>query len=1111
MFNQYVDFEISISPLSESRYTVSVTGPGGDASCALVLPNDDPTYQALADRLENLDTDENTLSELGQILFQALFQGAIKDVYTRSQGQLEPDQGMRLRLNITASETAVVALPWEFLYDPDQGPLALLDAPIVRYLPQSTRIPTLRADLPLKVLLTGAQTPPKPDVERELTQVTAALSELGTHVQITVEPHLTSGKLQKLLREGFHVWHFVGHGGFSKDGKAGQLYFEDASGDTEAISAMQLGILLNRSGVRLIVLDACNGAKLVTDPFRSTAPALIRAQVPAVVAMQFTVPEEATRAFANEFYRALAEGFPIDACVTEGRKAVMNATGLSRADWGIPVVYTRAHDGQLFALPGRAPSDEPPSAAPPETATLPVATTAPEPRTTSAENQLSGSTPKEHTTNLPALPTALIGRDQDVSTAQTLLLRTEVRLMTLTGPAGVGKTRLGLEIAGQLLDNCPDGVFFVDLSVISDADRVMTEIAQTLGLKEQGDQTLRAILGEYLRKRNLLLMLDNFEQIIKAAPLIVELLEEAPGLQVLVTSRAALRVSGEYEFPVLPLALPDLRKLPPLDALAQYPAVALFVERARAVKPDFELTNENAARVAEICIRLDGLPLAIELAAARRKVLNTEAILARLTNRFELLTGGARDLAARQQTLRGAIDWSYNLLPAGEQRLFTYLAVFVAGCTVTAIEQVCTELRNTDSQFSILDRLSSLVDNSLLQQIETADGESRFSMFETIREYARDRLVEGGERGALRRQHAGYYLALAEQAAPELDGQQQEVWLDRLEDEHDNLLAALDWAWEQSEAQSALRLAGALVQFWHTRGYLSEGRQWIERALSIAANEDSASAKPAATDQSIKKRVPIAALRAIAQAGAGKLALTQGDYDEARTNFDAALAQFQELGDKRGIAIALNGLAGLEGRLNNYPQAQVYFDAALAQFQELGDRLNAARLLSNRGLIALIQDDDASAQTYLEESLTLRRQLGDMIGMIWSITNLGEVAHRKGDSTQAIAHYSKSLALSQKLGAKEGIAVCLEGLAQVAAARGQPLPAARLWGAAEALRESIGAAHQQVWRDRYERAVAAASDKAGAAAFEAAWAAGRAMPLEQIIAEASGTTNATQI
>jgi tetratricopeptide (TPR) repeat protein len=492
-------------------------------------------------------------------------------------------------------------------------------------------------------------------------------------------------------------------------------------------------------------------------------------------------------------------------------------------------------------------------------------------------------------------------------------------------------------------------------------------------------------------------------------------------------------------------------------------------------------------------------------------VLNTEALLARLTNRFDLLTGGARDLSARQQTLRGAIDWSYGLLPPSEQALLARLAVFVGGFTVDAAEAFCGgwglgDGRKDNSALTpnphpltpVLDGLASLVDNSLLQRAETADGESRFSLLETIRAYALERLVASGERGPLRQQHAGYYLALAEQAEPELERPQQDVWLERLEQEHDNLLAALDWAWEQNAVESALRLCAALAPFWHTRGYLSEGRHWSDQILGLRSQVGDHEAEAAARSiQQLQSTI------AKALNGAGRLALTQGDYDEAREHYDAALTLANQLGDRRAAAIALNGLAGLEGRLGNYAQAQELFDKALAQFEQLGDKLNSARLLSNRGLIALIQDDTARAKTYLEESLAIRRAIGDTIGMIWSIANLGEVAHRNGDTTQATARYSRSLALSQRLGAKEGIAVCLEGLAQVGAARGQPLPAARLWGAAEALRESIGAARQQVWRARYEQAVAAARERAGQAAFDGAWEQGRAAPLEQVVAEAA--------
>ena len=361
----YRDFEIQISALGDARYALFVSGPGGDARATIGLPSAEPAYRALAERLARFETQENDLIGLGQILFEALFQGPVKDVYTRSQSTLGADEGLRLRLNIDLEhEAEVAALPWEFLCDPDQGPLAMLDSPVVRYLPHQSVIPGLSTPLPLKILLTGAQTPPPAPIEAELAEVAAALQALGDNIQIVTEPHLTSAKLRARLREGFHVWHFIGHGGISRDGATSLLRFEDASGDTADISARELGILLQRSGLRLVVLNACNSGALALDPFRSVAPALIRAQIPAVVAMQFSVPHEAARAFAGEFYRTLAAGLPIDMCVTEGRKAVLDVAGLRRPDWGIPVIYTRAPDSRLFDLPAAQPAPaSPPSGA----------------------------------------------------------------------------------------------------------------------------------------------------------------------------------------------------------------------------------------------------------------------------------------------------------------------------------------------------------------------------------------------------------------------------------------------------------------------------------------------------------------------------------------------------------------------------------------------------------------------------------------------------------------------------------------------------------------------------------------------------------------------------
>ncbi len=354
MISNYALFNIAIRGDSSSRYTIDVHSDlGGDASGSFVSPSDVPAYQLLINRLLQLDTNEKILAELGQLLFQSIFQAAIKDVYARSQGRLAVDQGLRLRFDIHPDLVDIAGMPWEFLYDPDRGALALLDTPIVRYIPQQAALPILAAPLPLKVLVTGAVTPPAPAVERELSEVLAALAPLeqARQVSVHIEEHLTPTTLQRRLREGYHIWHFIGHGGLSRAGGSAALLFEDETGASTAIAATQLGYLLNRSGVRLIVLNACNSGRLMTDLYHSIAPALVRAQTPAVVAMQFSVPQETTRIFAGEFYRALAEALPIDACVTEGRKAVMLAIGAGNPDWGIPVVYTRAADGQLFTPP----------------------------------------------------------------------------------------------------------------------------------------------------------------------------------------------------------------------------------------------------------------------------------------------------------------------------------------------------------------------------------------------------------------------------------------------------------------------------------------------------------------------------------------------------------------------------------------------------------------------------------------------------------------------------------------------------------------------------------------------------------------------------------------
>jgi len=406
--------------------------------------------------------------------------------------------------------------------------------------------------------------------------------------------------------------------------------------------------------------------------------------------------------------------------------------------------------------------------------------------------------------NLPLQPTPLVGREKEVVEVCDLLRGEETRLLTLTGPGGIGKTRLALQVAADVLDDFPGGTFFAPLATLTEAELLIPAIAEKLGVKETGERPLKETLKDYLRERQLLLLLDNFEQVLEAAPAVTEMLAAAPGLKVLATSRASLGLYGEHEYPVPPLTLPDLTHPPPLERLTQYEAVGLFVERAQAVRPDFSITNESAPAVAEICVRLDGLPLAIELAAARIKMLPPKAMLQRLGSRLKLLTGGARNLPERQRTLRATIEWSHALLDEGEQVLFALLAVFSGGRTLEAIEAICDA--EGDLPVDSFEGISSLLDKSLLRQEEGANGEPRFVMLETVHEFAREKLQESGEAEEIKRVHARYFLTLAEKANPKLKGANQLQWLERLEAEHDNMRAALSSASERDEAEVALRL-----------------------------------------------------------------------------------------------------------------------------------------------------------------------------------------------------------------------------------------------------------------------------------------------------------------
>ena len=681
---------------------------------------------------------------------------------------------------------------------------------------------------------------------------------------------------------------------------------------------------------------------------------------------------------------------------------------------------------------------------------------------------------------LPSQPTPLIGRASEVRTVCALLGRADVRLVTLTGPGGTGKTRVAVQVAAELLDRFSDGVFFVNLAPIFDPDLVPTTIAQALGLREAGGGPLLEGLIAYLRDRSLLLVLDNFEQVLAAAPIVAALLATSPALHVLVTSRAALRLSGEHEYPVPPLALPDPKRPPDLEALSQCEAVTLFVQRARAARPDFQVTAENAPAIAELCARLDGLPLAIELAAARVKLLSPQALLARLGRRLSLLTGGARDLPARQQTLRGTLDWSYDLLDPAERALFARLAVFVGGCSLEAAETVCGA--DGDLSLDVLDDLALLVDKSLLRQVEGPDGEPRFEMLETIREYAAERLETSGDAEEVRRRHAGRFLALAEQAAPELIGPRQGAWLEWLEREHDNLRAALGWALERDEVTVGLRLAAALGHFWEVRGHFGEGQGWLDRALS---------------------RWPDAPApeRAGALSAAGNLAYIRSEYDRAAVLLEESLTLRRALGDQPGIAQSLHYLGRVVHYCQDFERAATLYAESLALRRALNDRYGVAWALNSSAVLARDQGDDERASALFEESLALFRELGHDWGIGLLLNNLARVARDRADWDRAIARCAESLAIFGSLGFRHGVAWVLGNLVVVAHRRDAWESAARLHGAAEAIREALGPGPLSLSpreRRTYEAAVAATRTRIGERAFAEAMAAGRTMPPEQV-------------
>ena len=724
---------------------------------------------------------------------------------------------------------------------------------------------------------------------------------------------------------------------------------------------------------------------------------------------------------------------------------------------------------------------------------------------------------------VPQPLTALIGRSAEIADVRALLDRSDVHLVTLTGPGGAGKTRLSLDIAHLERDNFADGVVFVSLANLSDGDAMLGAVAQSLNIRDEKRASIVEALAESAGELDLLLILDNLEQIDNPVPALSLIFDNAPDIRVLATSRSALHIRGEHEIQIEPFATPDPARLPELDQVAANPAVALFVDRAASVRPSFTLTKENVADVVEICRRLDGLPLAIELAAARAKMLTPAQLLPRLANRLQLLTGGPRDLPERQQTLRDAVAWSHDLLPPREQQLFRRMAVFAGGATIDEVTAIAGEPGSDP-----FDDLASLVDHSLLRVVTGRDDEPRYEMLQTIRDFASEMLVESGEEETFRSRLIEHYVALSDDVRSELVGSGSATWLKRVEAEIENLRSAHRWSIERGDAASAQRIASALPRFWEVQGNFTEGRSWLTGALAVHTEptQERANALIGLATLARRQGDYDAAIEcyqagldifrshddasgiATALNNLGVVAQDQGDYDRARQLMTEAQQYFASIDDKPRNASALNNLGLVARRQGDLDGAIRLYEASLQIWNDLGDRLRSALCLNNLGVVAYALADYETAESRYRDALAVYRQLEDRSGTALTLNNLAEVLFERGELPQAVTTWQESLALRSVQGDRVGIAECLTGIGRVAAKTGLHDLGARLFAAAVRLQTDTGVSLPPNEREIQEKAVAALRQAYGAAEFDRAWETGNRALLPNLLEEVANSTDA---